>query len=191
MYGYSGTLFQYTADTGNNPLLKHPSATLTPGEAVCSGMITFCALHHPRNCSPRARSLVDRTVDVVTQIGVRDRTGVIRAVCLGASQPSERIITHTALSECVVQSEPQPVSLVCHVSLCHFLDKLFYKFGCLLFREFGVRILPAHRDNFGIPDVIGLGYSENFGYGPTRTEMQISKRFQKSHFLCRPFSGCL
>ena len=179
MHGYSGIYSHCTADAGNHPLPKHPSATLTPSEAVCSGITTPCALHHHRSRSPRARSLVQRTVDAVTQIGVRDRAAVFRAVFLGTSQPSEGIITHPLPSECTVQSELQPASLVCHVPSCHSLDNPLYKFGCLLFLQIGVQILPAHCNNFGIPDIIGSGYSGHFGYGSTRTETQTSKRSQK------------
>jgi len=75
---------------------------------------------------------------------------VIRTVFLGTSQPSEGIIAHPPLSERIVQSEPQPVSLVHYVSLCHFLDKLLHQFGCIFFLQLGVQILPTHRDDFGI-----------------------------------------
>ena len=68
-------------------LLKDPSAALTPSAAVRPGMTTFGTLHHLRSRSaPKAPSPVSRTVDAVSQGGVRDRSIVRRAACIRALQ---------------------------------------------------------------------------------------------------------
>lgn len=139
--------------TGYDTSLEDPSAALTPNAAVRSSMIAFGALHHLGSCStPRAPSLVSRTAGAVpARRGMGDRIAVRCAACIRASQPRKGVISGSFLSESVVQSELQPVRLVCGISLRHVLDNLLDKFGCFLRLQLAVQILPARVHDFGVP----------------------------------------
>ena len=136
-------------------LLKDPPAALTPSAAVRPGMTTLGTLHHLRSRStPKAPSPVSRTVDAISQGGVRDRSIVRRTARIRALQSCKRIISSSALSESIVQPKLQPVGLVYCASLRHVLDNLLHKFSCFLCPQLGIQILPAHRHDFGVPDTI-------------------------------------